>query len=333
MGLPEGPPQAFARRRALHIVFSLLVTASFAWWLIPARQAAEIADALTGARPAPVAFALLLVVAGQWARGWRLALLVAPVKAAWLGGASFRLYRLSVIHNFLASVIPARLGEISLVVLLRRHYGVPAMAGAGILLGIRTLDLLLLTAIGGVAGWMALPVDGGWAWLRSACGVAGVVSAVSFLLLPHAAPRLSGLLNEWHGRHGGRLSSIPAQVMAAYAGLTPRRIVGLQVATGAIWLALMACYHLCALAVGAVAGLAATLLASVAASYAFVSPINGIAQIGPFEAAWTYAAMAAGEDYAIALASAVLVHLVTFGGGALQAAIVLPFGRPRPSTG
>lgn len=329
MASPAAPKRAGARRRALQIALSVLVTALFVWWLIPTRQAAEIGAVLTGAQPAPVALALVLVVAGQWARGWRLAILLTPGGGAWLGRASFRLYRISVIHNFLASVIPARLGEASLVVLLRRHYAVPAMAGAGILVGIRVLDLLLLTAIGGVAGWLALPEDGGWAWLRGACGIVGVGSAAGFLLLPHIAPALSGLLNELHDRHGGRMTSIPARIMAAYAGLAHPDIAGLQVATAAIWLALMACYHLCALAVGAAAGLAATLLASVAASYAFVSPINGIAQVGPFEAAWTYAAMAAGEDYTVALASAVLVHLVTLGGGALQAAVVMPFARRR----
>ncbi len=314
-------PQASTWRRFLQVVLSILVTALFIWWLIPEQRADDVTNALLSTRPELVVLALLLVVAGQWSRGWRLALLVVPTE--W---ASFRIYRISVIHNFLASIIPARLGEISLIVLLRRHYAVPAMAGTGILIGIRVLDLLLLTAVGGIAGWSILPADGGMAWLVATCGLAGVGSSMAFFLLPYVAPALSRFFAGLHTRHGRLPISIVARILASYTGLTHRRVAGLQIATGAIWLSLLACYHLCALAVGATAGLGASLLASVVASYAFVSPVNGIAQVGPFEAAWTYAAMAAGEAYAIALATAVLVHLVTLLGGALQAALVFPFG-------
>ncbi len=315
-------------RRVLQVALSVLVTALFVWWLTPKHQAGDIADALLATRPELATLALLLVVAGQWSRGWRLALLVAPH-----GWASFRIYRISVIHNFLASIIPARLGEISLIVLLRRHYAVPAAAGTGILIGIRVLDLLLLTAVGGITGWLVLPKDGELGWLVATCGLAGMGSALGFLLLPYIAPALSRLFEALHTRRNHLLTSIPTRVLASYAGLSRSRIAGLQIATGAIWLSLLACYHLCAVAVGATAGLGASLVASVAASYAFVSPVNGIAQVGPFEAAWTYVAMAAGEGYTVALATAVLVHLLTLLGGAAQAAIVLPFGSRPASLG
>jgi hypothetical protein len=188
------------------------------------------------------------------------------------------------------------------------------------------LDLLLVTAVGGITAWLVLPAHGELPWLPAACGLAGAGSAAGFLLLPYVAPALSSGLARLHHRRGGLLTAIPARVLASYAGLSRRRIAGLQLATGAVWLALLACNHICALAVGATAGLGASLLASVASAYAFVSPINGIAQVGPFEAAWTYAAMAAGEDYNVALASAVLIHLTTLLGGAAQAAIVTPLG-------
>ena len=314
-------PAGGSWRRFLQVTLSVLVTGLFVWWLVPEQQAGDFTAALLNARPELAATALLLVVAGQWARGWRLAMLVTPD-----GRPSFGIYRISVLHNFLASVIPARLGEIALVVLLRRHHAIPAMAGAGILVGVRVLDLLLLTAVGGITGWLVLPAEGELAWLPAVCGLAGSGSAAGFLLLPYIAPALSGCFALLHARHGGLLTAIPARVLASYAGLSRGRIAGLQVATGAVWLALLACNHVCALAVGATAGLGASLLASVASAYAFVSPINGIAQVGPFEAAWTYAAMAGGEDYNVALASAVLIHLATLLSGAAQAAIVTPLG-------
>lgn len=313
-------------RRILQVLLSVLVTVAFVWWLTPQQQTGDVADVLLATRPELAALALVLVVAGQWSRGWRLALLVAPH-----GWASFRIYRISVIHNFLASVIPARLGEISLIVLLRRHYAVPATAGTGILIGIRVLDLLLLTAVGGIAGWLVLPTEGELGWLIATCGLAGTGSALGFLLLPYIAPVLSRLFEALHTRRNHPLTSIPTRILASYTGLSHRRIAALQIATGAIWLPLLACYHVCAMAVGATAGLGASLVASVAASYAFVSPVNGIAQIGPFEAAWTYVAMAAGESYTVALSTAVLVHLLTLLGGAAQAAVVLPFAS-RPTT-
>lgn len=64
------------------------------------------------------------------------------------------------------------------------------------------------------------------------------------------------------------------------------------------------------------------LLASTLGSIAFVLPVNGIAQIGPFEAAWTYGASLGGVSVEVALPAAVMIHAVTFAGGLLQAVFV-----------
>lgn len=94
--------------------------------------------------------------------------------------------RLFALYNLSNWLLPARLGEASLPLLLQRRYGVGLGRGAGLLLWLRVLDLHVIGVLAGLV--LALQFRGPWQWL-------GGLTLAGGLLLPwlslHFLPRLS----------------------------------------------------------------------------------------------------------------------------------------------
>lgn len=311
----------------VRLVVSVAITAVCVWIVVPFDSLAIFGDALSAAEPEFVALAAVLGLIAQTARGWRLALLLDP-----RGRPSFTFYRISVMHNFLASLLPARLGELSLIMMLRSRLDLPALSATGVLLGVRALDLLMVCASGGIAAWLVLPDDSLLAWLRLPAGVGGLSCLASFLILPPMGLRLSAQVRRVHARRERRLTGVLTKVLFAYSELPAWRGALLQASTVLVWLCLFSAFFSSALAITPLVTPQTAVFSSAIGLIALVSPVNGVAQIGPFEAAWTYAATAAGMTYISALAAAVVGHLVFLVIGALQfLAVIALSGRKPPS--
>jgi uncharacterized membrane protein YbhN (UPF0104 family) len=101
----------------------------------------------------------------------------------------------------------------------------------------------------------------------------------------------------------------------------------------AIWLFISASFYLSGLAVFAGTGPITALAGGAAASVAFVLPLNGLAQIGPYEAAWVTAVdLVAGVPQQPALATILLMHLLSLIVCAFQAALsaLIGIGKKSP---
>lgn len=304
------------------LLLAVLVTAVFGFLFLRFAPLDLMLSSLASASLGMLAASFFLVVLGQVFRGWRIAVLVSPRAAP-----SFIAYRISVLHNFLASLLPARLGELALPAMLKRSYGIDYGVGTGILLGARILDLLIILSVAGVTFWMVVPAGSELGWLRG-LGLLGGLSAIAAFLAMHYLRRgsayLAGRLAERsEPKMAGRLLSFIVRILRACAAIPARRLLLAQISSLAVWLALFAAYHVAALAVTATMRIDSTLFAGTLGSIAFVLPINGVAQVGPFEAAWTFGGILGGLSTADALAVAVVIHGVTFAGGALQVGFVL----------
>ena len=88
-----------------------------------------------------------------------------------------------------------------------------------------------------------------------------------------------------------------------------------------MWMCLNLAFQQCLLAVEAVVPLATASVVGAAGVLSFAMPINGIASVGPFEAAWTATAAAAGPTAAAALAAAIITHALLL---AVTSAMLLP---------
>ena len=313
------------RKLWFRAAIALAITAACVYWLFPADVLQAFGDALLRSDPWLAAGAFVMVIVAQAARGWRLAVLVTPSARPRLD-----IYAISALHNFLASLLPARLGELSLVVMLRTRLAIPAASGAGVVIGMRLFDLAVILAAFGLSGWLVLPAEGPFGWARPWLAVGGLAAVAMFFALP-VLGRLAADRLPPADRAGGRLTRLAAQVLAGYRGLSWRRGSLLQLASLAIWIGMLTGYHLAFLAVRPAADWLVTVLAGTAGSIAFVMPVNGVAQVGPFQAAWTYAATAAGAPYAESLAASVLFHALALVAGAAQSAFAfVVLGRPAP---
>ena len=117
-----------------------------------------------------------------------------------------RLLRLTLHHNFLNTLLPARSGEISFPLLMKRYFGVPFSTAAPALLWLRLLDLHAVLTF----GFAAL------LWRQRQTG-----GLIAFLLVWPALPWLAYAARGWLLRRAG---SIPAvqRIWSAVAAGFPR---------------------------------------------------------------------------------------------------------------
>lgn len=285
--------------------------------------------ALNGrARDWLIGMALLLALLAwvQWQVGW--AALLAPwrslplVELAWLFGLSllsylfrgFRLHayfpgllsgrlagtvRLSVLHNFANNLLPMRLGEAVMPLLMRRYFGHDVADSSLSLLWIRLLDLHVLLLVMLIAGWLAAP-HWGW-WL--AAGIALAVLPLGFLLRGRLAGYLVGCDNRLCGLLSRLLGALPA------GGGILARVYGWTLAT---WAAKFLAFSLVLQHFTGVQHWQAV-TGVIGAELSSVLPFHGVAGAGSYEAALVVAIAPTGVDAATALAGAVNLHLFLLG--------------------
>jgi hypothetical protein len=289
--------------------------------LVTPETAAQIRATAQNANHGALLTAVALSAAVQWLRAWRFAVMTngtAALPDAKLVGIAFQL-------NFFNFALPFRLGELSYPVLMRRAYGQPVVSAAAVLIGARLLDLCSVSALLLViAAWLGLPSAGS----APLIGAAGVALGAAPFFLP--ALRLPA---------GGR--SRIAKLVAGSPALGNRSAGLFAVALSfGVWLAFGALAILAAEAVRPGFPPAVAMLGAAASNLAFALPVNGIAGLGPAQAAWVFVVTEAGVAWDNAVVSAFAVYVVTlvsallFGGLAMLGSAALPGQRAsttRPS--
>ena len=287
---------------------ALIVSAAFAAVFASVDGFADAWKRLQGVDLSVLSIALLLMIFAQITRAARLSVLIAGH-----GVPSLRIFSLSVLHAFLASLLPMRIGELALVLLLKRHHQMTFTGGLGVLIGTKVLDLQLLLAIGCFsAAWIMKTNGDNEAGLIVVTLLVGAMAVFGFLMLPLSRSALRTVSRAMAVRGWNRIAGFIDELISAYSNLGRRQTVALQVTTVLLWGLFLTSFHLCALAVNGTPGVLSTFASAVAGSFAFALPINGLAQFGPFEAAWVAAAkFLSGADISRSLPAALLVHGAT----------------------
>ncbi len=302
--------------RAVSLGLGVAIAVAVIWYLVTPEVVRELRTvAATASWPA---LALATIVGGtvQWLRAWRFAIMTSGALA--LPGAA--LVRIAFQLNFLNFALPFRLGELGYPILMRRAYGQPVLAAAGILLLARIYDLCtvgaILAAMSAALGLAATPLLGAFLWIGSA---SLALAPIVMVLLAHALSRQLATT--------GRL---PAALHAAQGALAARLAQLAAIALSfATWLVFGA---LAALAANAVADIPPTvaLLGASAGNLAFALPINGIGGLGPSQAAWAALVNQAGVPWTDAVISALAVYAVTFAGAMLFGGAAMLASRAAP---
>jgi uncharacterized membrane protein YbhN (UPF0104 family) len=281
------------------LCLAVAVTAACLWLLLTPQVVASLSRLATQASAFPVLAAFALVALVQWLRSWRFAVMMTGRLA--LPGTA--LTRIAFELNFWNFVLPLRLGELSFPVLMKRRLGYDALHAAGVLLIARLFDLATVGAVllGAAAVLDVWPGAGRILLLLGALGL-----GLAPLGLAMAGLALRARL--------ARLPRIGAVAERLTAGFDAIGGYGAGLAAAGLSLAVWLVFGVAAILVGgaAVATIspAAAMLGAAAGNVAFALPINGIAGVGPSQAAWVAATTYVGVPWDDAVVSALALHAV-----------------------
>jgi hypothetical protein len=329
-------------RRVLTALLAAAITGLCLWVLLTPQVLNALGRVCAEANPVPLLAAFALTALVQWLRAWRFAVLTTG--RASLPDAPMLAIALKL--NFLNFVLPFRLGELGYPALMRQQYGHGLLRSAGVLLIARFFDLTTVLAI--LLGSAALAVHSPAGQVACALGallvglsplaLAGLGTAVATRVGPRLArlaQRLSRRGAGWRGKGGadgtGRLASLEesADHVARLAAIG-RRPLHLVVLLGfAIWLVFGLAAVLVAAAVVDSVGPGAALLGAAAGNLAFALPINGLAGLGPAQAAWVVATTWAGVPRPDAVLSALALHAVVLSNALLLGGLAMLSGLAR----
>jgi len=272
----------------------------------------EVADTLTHLRWPLVALALLVYAASYVGRGLRLQVLM-PRAATLVHATS-----ISARHIFLAVIMPFRMGEAALPVMLIRECGRPLAESATVLGLMRVLDLVAVAAflLLGLALTAGSAASGDSSQVGLRAGLALAVLLGGLLLMRPVCRTLAPLERSTH-----RAVRMVGQLGASVAALSGGQLLRSMLITLLTW----ACtYSACWILLRAMVVPAELGAASAAVSYAqglvgttglhlsAVMPISPLASIGTWEAGWTTGYVLVGMPASQAAASAIVSHIVIF---------------------
>ena len=280
-----------------HIVM-ISLTAAFVVWLVGSGQGAQVMIAL-GSLSAPL---LLLLFAGMIVTYLLRALRVYYEFGDATRGRFVTCLQLVLAHNALVNVLPMRAGELSFPVLLKREFGVPMVRSGGSLLWLRAQDAIILGALSIVV----------WPGLNPLMRIAGMFLLIlGGVLLPLVAQRLLSQFST------GKLGTIcTALVDSAYHA----RIGWLW--TIANWVVkLTVLSQVFAQLLGADWQVGAA--GAVGGELAAISPIQGMAGIGSYEAGAAAALRLSGIAWVDGLKAAFSMHLLVLASALVSAGIAL----------
>jgi hypothetical protein len=328
-------------RRVLLLLLAAAMTAVCLWFLLTPPVLLALGR-LREAKPTPLlaAFACLALV--QWLRAWRFAVLTTGRP----GLPDAAMLAIALKLNFLNFVLPFRLGELGYPALMRHQYGHRLLRSAGVLLIARLFDLSTVLAILLGSAALAIGTPAGQvacAILALMCGLAplalaGLGAALLLRLGPRLSRRRHGLSPpDWEQRTrlgaglAGRLRRFKptAEQVAQLAGLGHGLLRLLVLLGFAIWLAFGLAAVLVATAVVDSVSPRAALLGAAAGNLAFALPVNGIAGLGPAQAAWVLATTWTGVPQPDAVLSALALHAVTLSNALLLGGLAFIGGMTR----
>lgn len=243
--------------------------------------------------PTTIALAITGMLASYALRGTRIWLAEPAIpRDAW-----FTCLRLILINNALNLILPARAGEVSFPVLMRRWFGIDLAQAAGTLFWLRLLDLHVLATVAAAcaaSGFLAqVPGLSQLVWLGAATAAASplILYALRGPLLRRFAARegkLAGLMAK-------ALAGLPTQAATLALDLTLTWAAwGVKLAALGVVLGLLANVSPLAGTLGAIGGDLSTVLplhapggfgTYEAGAMALLAPASGVAELGPMLAA------------------------------------------------
>ncbi len=233
--------------------------------------------------------------------------------------AFWRVLPVTASHILAANVLPAKLGEASVIVYLKRCAGTPAADGLAVLLLSRVLDLAVVAGCLSIA-CLTLGATGAFPtldWLSTAGGALGLATvvlgwiALSSHHLVDFASRCVSFLRLDRTLLGTKLTGAADAVSTALRRVRRRDLVTALLPTVPIWISSFVFYAILARRFGLTQlRLDEAVFGSSLAVLANLLPVNGFAGLGTQETGWVVAFGALGVTRDLALETGLASHLV-----------------------
>lgn len=305
---------------ALRVLLSLAVATALVVLLLEwtGTSAGEVYDTLRAIDPAVYLAALGVQALIYPARALRFAALMPAAHRPSLG----RLLPVTAAHILAANVLPAKVGEATLVLYLKRSADVPGAHGLALLLVSRVLDFA--TIAGGMTlACLALGLSGSYPeldWLVP-LGAFLLVPTILFGYLAARGDRLVSLA-AWGLRLvrldrtglGTKVLAFAEKLRGALAEVERGHLIRGALATIPVWLLVFGFFAVLARGLGMESlSFAAAVFGASLAILSTLLPINGFGGFGVMDAGWVGGFTALGVSAEVATSSGLAAHFVYLG--------------------
>jgi uncharacterized membrane protein YbhN (UPF0104 family) len=306
-------------RRLFTAAIAAAITGLCFWLFLTPEVIGALAQLGSQAKSAPLLAAFALTGLVQWLRAWRFAVL----SSGRLTLPDVPMFAITLKLSFLNFILPFRLGELGYPALMRQQYGHGLLRSAGVLVIARLFDLATVLAILCGAAAIFYPTPVGRLGLMLGALICATAPVALALLGQTLAPLLLRLVrrasDEVDRTAGSAVWPARGQAAAVVAVL-----LGF-----ALWLLFGLAAVLVAQAVVDSVSPAAAMLGAAAGNLAFALPVNGIAGLGPAQAAWVLATTWTGVPRQDAVVSALALHAMVLSNALLLGGLAFAGGRGR----
>lgn len=298
--MKAGADAASTRRAAWHqgvrFALTLLVSAGVVAAAILFGDVERYREAIGSLQIVPLMGLTGLLVTCNLLRVLRLKILLPEV-------SPLPLARMAFVHQFLAGMFPAKLGELTLPVMLARTGTVSATGAVGVLLCVRLLDVGALLIVASVA----LVVVGGSIDARVPMYALG---ALVMLLLSAGAVLYVFKAIYTRPTRGRRFTMLVHAIVMPLARLTILDSLRVAVVTLAVWALLLVAFYIGGVSFQLAATFGEVVVSAAAANLMAALPVNGIGGVGLTQLSWAGLLSAFGREFETALVVGVAVQAV-----------------------
>lgn len=269
------------------------------WWLLQDGAGQALIKAVRSADFRLLVVAAVLAIVIQVVRAWRFSILT-DGSMAMPSRAMMSIATRLILLNF---ILPFKLGELGFPFMMKRAFQTPLPQSTGILILSRLMDFGVVAAILLFAvAYLLAPRTIGLS--HEIVVIAGLLIVMAPILLIDWISNLGRLTRSWP-----KLDVFVQQLSygAVMIRPLPKRTMVLLL-TCSIWILHAIIAYLTSLSIKAGIDFLPLAMASAASNLAFALPINGVAGLGPPQAAWAGMLNLAGVAWTPAITTALLCH-------------------------
>lgn len=228
------------------------------------------------------------------------------------------MYPLVCLHYLANNILPARLGELSYIYLVKKLHRIPAAEGIASLTIARVFDLIALSSLFLLSATFVEDIPAVIANSFMVMGVAMLLLVVSLILIIYSGQRFVDLLERIFNVLGIKksrkiefiLTKSRETVDSFHVIKSKKVILYTLVNSFAIWFFLYMMNLSLLRGMGLNLSLALVILGSTFALLVSIVPVPSVANIGIYESAWALAFISLGMGKEIAIASGFAVHII-----------------------